>query len=411
VVANESKCLTPDPTEEEIMNLPYYGNETFLINFYDSLERAQNSTNINARVPGDIEDIWLRIPVRFWLYQIGPGNPGGTGDFPNELRIQRLMDELNNAYKNNGIKIRFYLSGTTPISNESALVVEGNEDRKLAFDNKETFAINIHVVSSGGAFWNGFTNAIFINREDADDRAFATTIVHEVGHYFGLNHTHLGSGKTCLREPVTRGLKATLCPMPFLPRCMVTGDHLCSTPADPGMHQYGSYTNGNCTWDALGTKDHYGETFKPDTKNYMAYGNSGIGVLPCRTNFSSGQIRLINYYAFVKQYVAGWRPNNANAFDRFEPDNAPLAARILPLNTRQSHTFHTSGRTDNVDWLSFTYNPTANSNRYFLDIHQITANAVGTVNIFQDNGTDNPTASVLNITNAVAGNIRTFTIP
>jgi hypothetical protein len=64
-----NECGTPDISEEEFMALPWYGDEddSFLNNFYDSLEAAMGS---NPAARGIVQDVWWRIPIHFWIYQI-----------------------------------------------------------------------------------------------------------------------------------------------------------------------------------------------------------------------------------------------------------------------------------------------------------------------------------------------------
>lgn len=418
VTTHNSGCATPDPTEEEYKKIPWYDNETYLPKFYDSLQQAQSkkSTPI-ARIQGDIDYPWLRIPIKLWIYQIGAGNPGGNpATFPDERRIQRMVDNLNNGFKNNGIKLRFYLEDVSFVNDAGAINVGGfGQQYRMAYAHRDLDAINIHVVDeleNSGGVYNPLYNAIFIERITGNDPAEATRFTHEVGHYFGLFHTHMFNGVFCLQEPVTRGRKITACPGFFLyPRCSATGDLLCDTPADPRMSRNGAYNDATCTWDALGTRDIYGEIFRPDTRNFMATGNRGNPNDPCRTHFSTGQRNVIYFYTFMRQYKHTWIPTNNNRFDRYEPDDASNAARNINLSVRQGHSFHVQGRRDEVDWLRFEHLPTVNSGRYFLDITEIDGSAVGAVNIFLGDGNGNPVTRVGGITSTVNGNTQTFTIP
>jgi hypothetical protein len=104
------QCETPDVSEAEYQAIPWYGNPDFLTNFYDSLENAFNSSSTNSRVaPTGVETPWYRIPVKFWVYQIDENNRGGIERLPTQRQFQRLMDELNEGMRRNGVKIRFYM--------------------------------------------------------------------------------------------------------------------------------------------------------------------------------------------------------------------------------------------------------------------------------------------------------------
>jgi hypothetical protein len=102
-ITTDEECASIPLTEQEFMALPWYGNEEYLDTFYDSLQIGQG--NPTARIDADIEDVWLRVPIKFWVYR----DAGNTGDpLPTERGYQRMLDDVNEAFRNNGINIRFY---------------------------------------------------------------------------------------------------------------------------------------------------------------------------------------------------------------------------------------------------------------------------------------------------------------
>lgn len=98
-----------------------------------------------------------------------------------------------------------------------------------------------------------------------------STLAHELGHYFGLFHTHgdfshdeLVDGSNCASE----------------------GDYICDTPADPTLSS--SNVNTSCVY--FGTViDGNSMLYTPDVSNVMSYSRKY-----CRNMFSPDQYGIIN---------------------------------------------------------------------------------------------------------------------
>jgi len=99
------------------------------------------------------------------------------------------------------------------------------------------------------------------------------TFEHEIGHYFGLYHTHEeGQGREFANGS----------------NCSTSGDLLCDTPADPNL--YSGVVNANC--DYVGNSvDPNGESYRPDVSNYMSYAPDR-----CTYRFSSAQLSKMRIY-------------------------------------------------------------------------------------------------------------------
>ncbi|HEY6878414.1 MAG TPA: M43 family zinc metalloprotease [Polyangiales bacterium] len=113
---------------------------------------------------------------------------------------------------------------------------------------------------------------------------YPTTLAHEIGHFFGLCHTHdtqhVGlSGYTDAHNALQ------MCE----PVCSRDGDGLCDTPLDPGPTQcrYDQICHVACAVPAA-----------PDVGNLMSY------YADCRENFSPQQMRLMQHTAALRR---GWQ--------------------------------------------------------------------------------------------------------
>jgi hypothetical protein len=163
----------------------------------------------------------------------------------------------------------------------------------LASDYTVSDAINIFIVDraeNDPTSWNGFVQqtpdrVLFIRSEHRAN----SSIVHEMGHVFGLWHTH---GKSTVPlELVTRGIGAN---------CETAGDMLCDTPAEPFNNDLGisGYViGGTCTY--TGTfQDANDDYYTPDTHNFMGY-----SINSCRNSFSPSQVALMREYIANDHYA------------------------------------------------------------------------------------------------------------
>jgi len=112
-----------------------------------------------------------------------------------------------------------------------------------------------------------------------------STLVHEIGHYFGLYHTHetaVGDGA----EGVTR-VSGESCY-----NCATGGDLLCDTDADPRLNRADVTVTSApaCNYSAA-LADACGVAYTPDATNIMSY-----SLKACRTVFSPQQNARMEVY-------------------------------------------------------------------------------------------------------------------
>ncbi len=372
IVSDQRECATSERDTTEFFNQPWIGNNQYLSHLLASLGYPLSSSNYRVELGNEVK---YKIPVKFWVYR----NSNGLSDV-NLTDIQIWMDSLNHYFRLNNTGFRFYQIDGVEFINNTNLTDVGilAEIGNWVNGRHVNRAVNVHVVraiNGGAGYFTIFPKpAIFFEtRGDGAGELNSSTLIHEMGHHLGLDHTHQyywwrgWPFENCLVEPVDRNRRfaaLTLCnsrPFENKLKCEVTGDGLRDTPADPEIiredHQ-------NCQWNAAEHPDDiYGDSYSlpppgsqsPNVRNFMAYGNQ-----TCRSFFSYGQIGVMVHS--IEAHNGLNRPRRdewtdpAVVFDIFEPDNLLETARTFTLNDQQYHTFHTeySGNVANdVDWLTF----------------------------------------------------------
>ncbi len=140
-----------------------------------------------------------------------------------------------------------------------------------------------------------------------------TTVSHEIGHFFGLCHTHdvRSSAPRVVLDQTARGAAREACG----PSCRDEGDGLCDTPFDPGPQE--------CLYDATcGTRCLHDD--EPDPRNLMGYYTA------CRQGFSDQQMRLMQHSLALRR---GWQPClNAGCTCELGRDACPVGMSCRPLS-------------------------------------------------------------------------------
>ena len=301
------------------------------------------------------------IPIRFWIYRksIIEIEPGGTTTTPpTELDLQKAMDVLNGHFQNNGMKIRFVMLPSEIIFDIDAVVIENNsEAASLNVQNRDNQAMNIHIVkklttnsgTASGSFYSG--GDFIIGSRGALSGANLNLLSHEIGHYFGLEHTHRNStGNKCNQESVSRNRRFPLYCLSNLGSliCERSGDGFCDTPADPNLIIYLHNVQADCSYKGTET-DNWGDTYRANPRNIMSYSQVNI----CTDYFSPLQVGAMNFNLQIsstpqslllgipyRPFIKDTNDNFLNA-DRYEPDNSAEVARPIALGETQCHSFST----------------------------------------------------------------------
>lgn len=199
----------------------------------------------------------------------------GTTDY----NIQQLLNNIPfgfatiNKYSR-PLNIRFYLAKVNYIDSDA--LYEKNATRVDYVPHLNPLSTNFFIINKGGNFSStpnsqSTPNAIFFSKSTfgSPSRKVHSTLPHEIGHYFGLMHTHASTdhGNTYpLAENVSRHGENS--------NCSETGDYLCSTPADPHNSSH--------------EMDKHGKLYNPDKTNFMSYYGDE------RSSFTQEQINIMN---------------------------------------------------------------------------------------------------------------------
>jgi hypothetical protein len=378
-------CGTIEKTEDEMILLPWYGNNAFLDQFQgsiDSLLNIDGDSNSNSFGPESGNNIncatldnHLFIPIRFWIYRETETEVG----LPSQRQLQFMMDELNRLYQSNGIQVRFYMVCPQIITDADKVDMTPGESwtNQLGGNRTDVFAVNVHLVREyDGDDESGVYNIpgdfIVVTRHVYASTQGLTTLAHEIGHFFSLEHTHRNSDKgKCRQEAVsrTRKFKGKQFFGCFPPKwgtiCEKSGDGFCDTPADPKLS---GKVNSSCIY-TTGETDNWGDAYVPDENNIMSYARKS-----CRNNFSIGQGAAIYYTMF---YGRGSKfqliDTNETDPDQYEPDDSDLPGvpRIISMGESQCHSIHNvSECQDEVDWLAID-NSNGIIGSYLIELDEI----------------------------------------
>ena len=222
------------------------------------------------------------IPIRIHIVREDDQSGGiSLGD------INIGMSYLNYFYLTAGIE--FYICGVNYIDDSDWYDFDDTEEGALTAAHSVDDAVNIFFVGdiNSGA-WCGYAYypwdadySINVMMKNSCTTSYENgTLVHEMGHFFDLQHTHDGTenGNTDSdAEHVPRSGGNS--------NCTTDGDMLCDTEADPN----GS-NDGGCNFinDGVDTEDIYMNTYAPDLDNIMSYYSDY-----CGGSFTAGQYTRI----------------------------------------------------------------------------------------------------------------------
>jgi hypothetical protein len=225
------------------------------------------------------------VPVQTHIFNNDQGSGGLTLE-----EYEAGMLTLNETYAEIGLT---FVDCSPPIFYSDDELFEFSADTDVARVSgtlNVPNVINIYVAetvrSSGGGSVCGFAYfpGSFYDLIVMNQRCFTngSTLSHEVGHYFGLYHTHGKFNCGSLTDELVDGSN-----------CATAGDDICDTPADPnllGPDCDGYLVDSDCNYTGSGM-DANGQLFAPDVRNLMSYAPKR-----CRNRLSPGQFDRVQFF-------------------------------------------------------------------------------------------------------------------
>ena len=222
----------------------------------------------------------LWIPVQIHIAQNGPYSH--AIDF---LALSYLLSDVNAGLRDANIQL--YSCGPANLIDDSNVYGLFLSNQSILDNHDVPGKLNMYFVDElksgiNGPFYCGSSSypgqgERVIFSTSCFGYSDASVMLHLLGQYLSLYPTQGPNGAT--PEFVDGS------------NCTTAGDEICDTPADPGLHQ-GGYMSG-CNYAAPNTvQDPQGDTYQPDTGNYMSYASG-----TCRDHFSPQQMARMYYSA------------------------------------------------------------------------------------------------------------------
>ena len=321
-----------------------------------SMQRTLRNRDTYLANPTQTRNVVTYVPVKFHL--IGKAD---KTQVISEGRVLDMLCRLNEAYADQDIQ--FYIrNGFNYIYNDAAYSNPGDAPLVLS-GNRDNQAINVYLglnanPPSGGGL--GTTLGYYSTQNDwlvikkSEVSYSASTLPHEVGHYFSLDHPF--NGWDCTAWTAAEfGNPVSITTAPCFPvpveladgsNCGSSGDFLCDTPADYNL----GFLNGNSCVYSGNCMDPTGTPLDPMENNWMSYFNG------------------CSDYQFTNQQkglVAADLDSRLNLQTNFSPKATEITGVPQPLSPINGAV------TDGYNNINFSWTEVEGANQYFLEIDQL----------------------------------------
>ncbi|MCR9054015.1 MAG: GEVED domain-containing protein [Phaeodactylibacter xiamenensis] len=201
------------------------------------------------------------------------------------------LNNLNSLYT--GANLNFFECSPPNIINSNTYFdLNQSEEGALHSLHGVSNVLNIYIpggdlISSSGGSLCGYAYFPFGGSPDlivvkSSCMTSGNTFAHEIGHYFGLYHTHGKINCGSITDELVNGSN-----------CSFAGDDVCDTSADPGLQGIDCdvwQVNTACQYTGTFV-DANGQPFDPDPTNIMSYSRK-----QCRDFLSNGQLGRASFY-------------------------------------------------------------------------------------------------------------------
>jgi hypothetical protein len=245
------------------------------VNFSQSILNHQSSSSSQTIV---------KIPVSFTIIR-SSGNPNMATNFNPSQLLSGVNSYFNSSNCIPSTILQFYACDVSYVIDNTFNVVNSSSAAIGSSPYFKPNVLNVFLVEGiigGGGYaffpWDPTPGFVVLTSIYSNPNYLNYAVVaHELGHYFGLYHTH--------RDPYTQFVTYPKLYNGTLYTKYTGGDMIGDTEADPGPNNCGGpgclVSPNPCINDA------YGEQYKPDRGNIMSYYDA------CRNKFSCEQLEVM----------------------------------------------------------------------------------------------------------------------
>lgn len=265
-----------------IIGLVFLGQKEVVVVYCDTeLNIEQVSYETSEDVFDTPPDSVLQQPVIMSITAHIVRRSNGSGGISEEV-VLKEVERLSQAFA--PANMAFEVCTFNYINdNKFYNLTKFDEARLITYDIENT--INIYFVNQISSAKEGrICGYTYYPTKNLDNVFMAnacvpqgTTLIHELGHFFGLYHTH----EVQFGPELVSGAN-----------CSAAGDLICDTPADPGLSA--SLISDACEFTGFVT-DVFNTAYTPPVRNYMSYSRQR-----CRDSFTQEQLykMRLNYHYF-----------------------------------------------------------------------------------------------------------------